>query len=230
MALKLTPTTLRALALLALCGVLALLGVDAAAHIGRYEAWTAVRARLGTPAYDAAESDARYDAVFAARASLRRDATLLGVVLLLLAACAPAAQRSAPTNRDATSRTALRRLAATLADGALLTGLATLLALAARAADLDGSEAIAAVLGRLVWLLPPATLALALRRGLAPSSRLAPAPAAPRPLRALANALLTVPAAALVLAMSPLIVPLAARRPQLSSWLVAPHEALLARA
>lgn len=224
MALRPTPATLRVLLLIAVCGVAGLLGMDALAHAQRHAAWASMRARLGAPTYDAARSDSLYDAVFTAREALRRDASLLGVLLIALGASAP------PTQRDPRgSPSALRRLAATIADGATLSTLAVLLGLAARTADLDGSEAVAAVLGRLVWLVPPATLALALRRGIAPSSRLAPPESAPTSMRALAGALLTLPAAAFALLVSPVVAPLAARRPRLTGWLVAPHEALFER-
>lgn len=201
------------------------LAVDLVAHGVRQAAWSAVRAKLGTAAYDAAQSDHLYDAVYAAREALRRDATILGLVLLALASCAPASRPRAPLGERVPSP--LRRLGATLCDGALLALVAAGLALATHAADRSGSEALAALLGRLTPLVPLAVFALLVRRQLVPSAWLAPPHSARGPGSTLARALVTLPAAALALLLAPLTVVLALRRPTLSAWLVAPHEALL---
>jgi len=214
---------LASLAILAV--VLAWLAVDLVAHADRHAAWSAVRAQLGTANYDAARSDRLYDAVYAARDALRRDAMILGLVLLVLAICAPAKRPAA--SRAQVEPDALRRLGATLGDGALLTLVAGGLALASRTADRGGSEALAAVLGRLTLLLPLAIFALAERRQRLPSSWLTPQRTARTPANTLARALLTLPAAALVLLLAPFTVVLALRRPTLTAWLVAPQEALL---
>ena len=194
-----------------LAAMLAWLAVDLVAHADRLAAWGAVRAQLGTAAYDAARSDRLYDAVYAARDALRRDATILGLVLLALAICAPAARPRAPLEQREPG--ALRRLGGTLGDGALLGLVITVLALASGTADRSGSEALAAVLGRLTLLLPLAIFALAERRQRLPSSWLAPHLTARTPGNTLARALLTLPAAALVLLLAPFTVVLALRRP-----------------
>lgn len=206
-----------------LCVALAWLAVDLVAHRDRLAAWNAVRAQQGTAAYDSARSDRLYDAVYAARESLRRDATIVGLLLLALASCAPAARPRTPRTPSA-----LRRLGATIADGALLAFLMSGLALATRAADRGGSEALAALLGRLTLLLPLALFALAARRQLAPSAWLAPPHGAHGSASTLVRTLVTLPAAAFTLVLAPLTMLLALRRPSLSAWLIAPHEALLA--
>lgn len=165
-------------ALLAFCVTLAWLTVDLVAHAERHAAWTAVRAQLGTTRYDASRSDQLYDAVFETRDALRRDATILGIVCIALALVAPVAPR-----RTRAKSSAPRRLAGMLGDGALLALIGAALALGADTADRRGSEALAAVLGRLVVPLSIAVLALALRRGVAPSmllrARSVPATRAP---------------------------------------------------
>jgi hypothetical protein len=171
-------------------------------------------------AYDAARSDALYEAVWQAREALRRDAVWFGLALLALAALSGAPQSPAPldgAHPRAPRRAALRALGRTAVDGAPALIVAAAGIAAAESLGRGGSEAAVALLERLWPWLAAAASAWTIR------------PAAPVRAAALRRAVGGVAALGALLLLpftAPVALLVATRAPRLAQKLAAPHRAL----
>ena len=204
-------------------------GVPAAlAHARARAAWQDMSARLlaNDPRYDARRSDALYDEVLSALDGVRLGSRLGGPGLALFAVgLASLGARRRP--RGGAPRP-LRVLLATLADGALA---GCLLGAVAWLAAASSDRALATAAPSLAPGLVVALLAASLARGASPGMRLASLGVGrdgdpPRPIRALAAALLALPAAGLAAAASPILVVLARGGRQTGAFARAAHLAL----
>lgn len=229
------PDLRRALAIVAGSGALialVALGLEVVAYEGTRARWRAISERVEAErvgdgaAYDPGASDALYAQVRARRSDARRNAWLVGALVIVAASCA--GRRTSRSAHDA-PRSEVSRPSAVLKASVLdvmigAAGLAVAIAAGRSSTSIAASDALAIVMPALVV----AALVAAAARGATPGQRafglaLAPPPGPARAL--LVVALLPVAAVWLVVAGVPLAIAIATARAP-SAALLAPHLAL----